>query len=136
MKFSFVAGVFACLIVTNAAAENKDVAPIEAEMGGQVYLCGLKSQMAASAKGKQSKPLSDDARVCADESREKIKALVRSEYEKYPEGDVMRERIKSLYSAYLSYMDSAMWGRDLTESKEAREFKERVNDYKAEVNLR
>lgn len=136
MKLSFVAGVFACLIVTNAWAEDIEVAPIEAEMGGQVYLCGLKSQMAASAKGNQSKALTDDARACADKSREKIKALVKSEYSKYPEGDVMRERIKSLYSAYLSYMDSAMWGRDLTESKEAREFKDRVNDYKAEVNLR
>ena len=136
MKLSFSAGVFACLIVATAMAQEKKVAPIDAEMSGQVYLCGLKSQMAASAKGDQAKSLGDDARACADESKEKIKALVKSEYEKYPEGDVMRDRVKSLYSAYLSYMDSAMWGRDLTESKEARDFKDRVNDYKAEVNLR
>ncbi|QHC93872.1 hypothetical protein PspR84_04265 [Pseudomonas sp. R84] len=136
MKLSFAAGVFAFFVVATAMAEEKKVAPIDAEMGGQVYLCGLKSQMAASAKGKQSKTISDDAQACATESRDKIKALVKSEYDKYPEGDVMRERIKALYSAYLSYLDSAMWGRDLTESKEARDFKDRVNDYKAEINLR
>lgn len=117
-------------------ASEERSAPLETEMGGQVYLCGLNAQLADGAKGPKQKALLEDAGSCATKSREKIKGLVKAEYAKYPEGDAMRERIKALYSAYLTYLDSAMWGRDLNESKEAMAFKDRVSEYRAEIELR
>lgn len=119
-----------------AQADGEKIAPLDAEMGGQVYLCGLNAQLADAAKGTKQKALADDAKKCATKSREKIKALVKAEYSKYPEGDAVRSRIKALYSAYLTYLDSAMWGKDLNESKEALAFKDRVNEYRAEIELR
>ena len=119
-----------------AQADGGKIAPLDAEMGGQVYLCGLKAQLADATKGPKQKAIAEDAERCATKSREKIKALVKAEYSKYPESDPVRIRIKALYSAYLTYLDASMWGKDLNESKEALAFKDRVNEYRAEIELR
>ncbi len=124
------------LMAAGAFAQGEKVAPFESEMGGQVYLCGLKAQLADITKDSKQKVLLEEAKQCADKSRERIKLLVKSEYQKYPEGDAVRDKIKAVYSAYLTYMSAALWGKDLTESTEALAFKEKVNDYKAEVELR
>ena len=117
-------------------AQEEKAAPLESEMGGGVYLCGLNSQIADATKGEKKQALLDEANSCANKSKEKIKRLVKAEYANYPEGDEMRARVKALYSAYLTYLDSAMWGKDLNDSKEALAFKDRVNEYRAEVELR
>lgn len=129
------AGMF-FLLAGYALAQEKTVAPLETEMGAGVYLCGLNFQIADATKGPKRQTLLDEASNCAADSKEKIKALVKAEYAKYPDGDAMKERIKSLYAAYLTYLSSAMWGKDLNESKEALAFKERVSDYRAEIELR
>lgn len=136
MKKSFITAGLILMMCGPALADESKSAPIETEMGAQIYLCGLKFQLADATKGSKKKALLDEASECASSSRGKIQGMVKVEYSKYPEGDAMRDRIKALYSAYLTYMDSAMWGRDLNESKEALAFKERVNDYSAEVELR
>lgn len=136
MKTKLLAlGVFLSFTSPAFAIEEK-TAPLETEMAGQVYLCGLNAQLADATKGNKQKALLEEAKNCADKSREKIKSLVKSEYQKYPEKDPVRERIKAMYSAYLTYLSAAMWGKDLTESSEALSFKEKVGDYKAEVDLR
>ena len=134
-KLFFGLGI-SLLMTAGAFAQDEKVAPFEAEMGGQVYLCGLKAQLADATKGPKQKALLEDVKQCADKSRERIKLLVKSEYQKYPEGDAAREKIKAVYSAYLTYMSAALWGKDLTESTEALAFKEKVSDYKAEVEIR
>ena len=123
------------LIGSAFAVEGKS-APLEVEMGGQVYLCGLKAQLADITKGAKQKELQEEVKSCSENSREKIKLLVKSEYKKYPDGDPVKEKIKAMYSAYLTYMSAALWGKNLTESSEALSFKEKVSDYKAEVELR
>ncbi|WP_455830307.1 hypothetical protein [Pseudomonas fluorescens] len=136
MKKSLIfAGMF-FLLSGYALAQEDKVAPLETEMGAGVYLCGLNFQLADATKGPKKQALLDEAGSCAANSKEKIKSLVKAEYAKYPEGDAVRERIKSLYAAYLTYLSSAMWGKDLNESKEALAFKERVSDYRAEIELR
>ena len=136
MKTGYLSAVVLWLLAGSAVGQEEKVAPLNVEMGGQVYLCGLKAQLADMTKGSKQKNLLAEASACAENSRVKMRSLVKSEYEKYPDGDVMRERIKSLYSAYLSYMSSAMWGKDLIESTEAKAFASRVNDYKSELDLR
>lgn len=117
-------------------ADGLGRSPLEVEMGGQVYLCGLKSQLAQSAKGKKQDGLTAEARECSLSSKESAKARVKGELDKYPDGDPMRDRLRALYSAYLTYMDAAMWGKDLVESSEALAFKVKSNEYKAELQLR
>ncbi|NWF10181.1 hypothetical protein HX810_21125 [Pseudomonas salomonii] len=63
-----------------ARADGDKIAPLDAEMGGQVYLCGLNAQLADATKGPKQKALAEDADKCATKSREKIKALVKAEY--------------------------------------------------------
>lgn len=136
MRVSLIAAGLVLVLAGVTQADEGKTAPLEAEMGGQVYLCGLNAQLAEGTKGSKQKALLEDAGKCATKSREKIKGLVKSEYSKYPEGDPVRLRIKALYSSYLTYMDAAMWGKDLNESKEALAFKDRVSEYRAEIELR
>ncbi|WP_038609055.1 hypothetical protein [Pseudomonas alkylphenolica] len=117
-------------------AESLNRSPLETEMGAQVYICGLKSQLAQATKGKKQDGLTAEARECSRSSKESAKTRIKGEIDKYPEGDAMRDRLKALYSAYLTYMDAAMWGKDLNESSEALAFKMKANEYKAELQLR
>lgn len=134
-KLLVAAGLVFALGGSAQAAEEK-LGPIESEMAGQVYLCGLNAQLADGAKGSQQKAFLEDARKCSEGSREKIKRMVKAEYSKYPDGDAVRSRLKALYSAYLTYMDAAMWGKDLIDGKEALAFRDRVSEYRAELELR
>ncbi|WP_046068869.1 hypothetical protein [Pseudomonas synxantha] len=136
MKKIFIALGIALFASGAVLAQPDKPAPLETEMAGQVYLCGLNAQLADITKGPKQKGLLEEARACAEKSREKVKSLVKQEYAKYPDGDSIRLKIKALYAAYLTYLDSAMWGRDLTESKEALAFKDRVSEYKVELELR
>lgn len=136
MKTAYLSAIVLWFLAGSAAAQEEAAAPLHAEMAGKVYLCGLKAQLADMTKGSKHEKLLAEASDCAEKSRVKIRSLVKSEYEKYPDGDAMRERIKTLYSAFLGYMSSAMWGKDLINSKEAIAFNNRVNDYKSELDLR
>lgn len=136
MRKTLISAGILFLLAGYALAQDEKVAPLETEMGAGVYLCGLNFQLADATKGPKRQALLDEASSCAANSKEKVKALVKAEYAKFPEGDAVRGRIKSLYAAYLTYLSSAMWGKDLNESKEALAFKERVSDYRAELELR
>jgi hypothetical protein len=136
MRKALISAGMLFFLAGHALAQEEKVAPLETEMGAGVYLCGLNFQLADATKGPKRQPLLDEANSCAASSKDKVKELVKAEYAKYPEGDAVRERIKSLYAAYLTYLSSAMWGKDLNESKEALAFKARVSDYRAEIELR
>jgi hypothetical protein len=136
MRKLLVTAVTILMLASQAQAAEDKAGPLESEMGGQVYLCGLNAQLADGATGTTKKAYLEKSRKCATDSREKIKAMVKAEYLKYPEGDAVRARIKALYSAYLTYMDAALWGKDLIDSKEALAFKDRVSEYRAEIELR
>ncbi|WP_282389629.1 hypothetical protein [Pseudomonas sp. PS01296] len=136
MRKLLVAAGLIFLLSGNVQSAEEKPGPLESEMAGQVYLCGLNAQLAVGEKGPKKKAYLADANKCEDESKSKIKQLVKAEYSKYPDGDTVRLRIKALYSAYLTYMDAAMWGKDLVDSKEALAFKDRVSEYRAELELR
>ena len=136
MKTTLLAIGVVIALANPVFASDEKFAPLEVEMAGQVYLCGLNAQLADATKGSKQKALLEEAKNFADNSREKIKSLTKTEYQKYPENDPAREKVKSMYSAYLAYLSAAMWGKDLMDSSEALAFKEKVSDYKAEVDLR
>ncbi|NWA30054.1 hypothetical protein HX817_00780 [Pseudomonas sp. C6002] len=136
MRKLLVATGLAFLLSGNVQSAEEKLGPLESEMAGQVYLCGLNAQLADGAKEPKKKAYLEDANKCEGDSKAKIKQMVKAEYSKYQDGDAVRLRLKALYSAYLTYMDAAMWGKDLVDSKEAMAFKDRVSEYRAELELR
>lgn len=108
--------------------------PIQTKMKWEIKICAITEETYKAVPKSRKDAAWKEVVKCSNDSNERVKERFRNELA-LATSESQRAALKTLYSSYLTYMESVVDGKGFDKSAEALGFSKAANDYVVELDL-